>query len=282
MPVNTDELCLFIQFLTRSLSSPKSVKNYVSGLKTLHDLLHLPFPSYNDISVRLTFRGLDRSLSHVPNRAQPVTIQLLGEIHKLLDYKDPCQIVVWCLFLFLFFLFARKSQFIPISCAPGHIAKLVKRQDVVFKDGLLQVTFYWTKTRQSGGTPFVIPLSPIPGSLLCPVTAYHRMLKVVPAPQDSPLFVVQSPTGLKPIVYRYFHDIFRSFISALGLEQSKFSSHSFRRGGATFAFSLGLPGELIQAQGDWKSDCYKVYLEASFQDRVKVCKSMARSVSRLL
>ena len=146
LPVTSDELCLYIQFLTRTLSSPKSVRNYVSGLKTLHAMLHLNFPSYDDISVRLTLRGLDRSLAHVPRRAQPITVKVLHQLSLLIDTQDPFQSVVWTLFLFMFFLFSRKSQFVPVSCAHEHIAKLVSRQDVQYRDGVLQVTFYWTKT----------------------------------------------------------------------------------------------------------------------------------------
>lgn len=40
-----------------------------------------------------------------------------------------------------------------------------------------------------------------------------------------------------------------------------FSSHSFRRGGATFALSLGIPGEIIKLWGDWKSTAYLAYID---------------------
>ena len=37
------------------------------------------------------------------------------------------------------------------------------------------------------------------------------------------------------------------------------SRHSLRRGGATWAPSSGIPGEIDKAMGDWKSVCYLVY-----------------------
>ena len=280
LPITTDELCLYIQFLTRTLSSPISVRNYVSGLKTLHTMLHIPYPSNDEISVRLTLRGMDRSLSHVPKRAHPITVNILSQIFKLIDMHDPFQVVVWTLFLFMFYLFSRKSQFIPVLRASQHVSKLVTRQDVEFKEGVLHVTLYWTKTRQSGGEPLIIPLVPVPCSPLCPVTAYFHMLHRVPARPKDPLFVVPTTSGSKPIVYSLFHQILRAYLSTIGLDSSQYSSHSFRRGGATFAFSIGLPGELIQSQGDWKSDAYKVYLEMDISDRVKVAKTMAHHVSR--
>ena len=46
-----------------------------------------------------------------------------------------------------------------------------------------------------------------------------------------------------------------------GQDPSRFSSHSFRRGGACWALQCGVPGEVIQQFGDWKSDAYKDYLD---------------------
>jgi hypothetical protein len=41
------------------------------------------------------------------------------------------------------------------------------------------------------------------------------------------------------------------------------TGHSFRRGGASHAFNIGLPSEFIQAQGDWKSTAYLQYIVPS-------------------
>ena len=55
-----------------------------------------------------------------------------------------------------------------------------------------------------------------------------------------------------------------------------FTGHSFRRGGATYAFEAGIPGELIQICGDWSSDCYKQYLEFSMQTKLDLAAQFAR------
>lgn len=280
-PISTDDVCLYIQFLTRSLKSPQSVRNYLSGLKTLHTLCDMPFPSNSSVSIRLTLRGVDKQVSHVPKRALPMTPQILVRIYRLLDMSSPDHSVFWCLFLFLFFLFSRKSQFIPQSPSDPHIPKLVTRGDIVFHDGVVNVLFRWTKTRQTGGEPLVIPLLPIPGSVLCPVTAFLNMTQLVPAPSTAPAFVLPMSTGVSLITYPTFHAVLRSFLSRLGLKPQSFSSHSFRRGGASFAFSIGIPGEQIQKQGDWLSDAYKVYLEVNYEQRVAVARAMSKALDRV-
>ena len=142
------------------------------------------------------------------------------------------------------------------------------------------MTIWWTKTHQTGGEPLVIPLASIPGSPLCPVSVYRRMLQVAKVPPSFPAFVLYTNRGYKPILYREFHVLLRQLLARVGCDPSKFSSHSFRRGGTTFAFKTGVPSQLIKVQGDWKSDCFQRYIECDYQDRLQVAKSLSRHVIR--
>ena len=49
-------------------------------------------------------------------------------------------------------------------------------------------------------------------------------------------------------------------IVATGRDPSAYSAHSFRRGGTTFAFSLGMPFLTVKARGDWRSNCVEQYI----------------------
>ena len=80
--------------------------------------------------------------------------------------------------------------------------------------------------------------------------------------------------------YRDFHKVLRWLLVKAGYQASAYSSHSFRRGGATFAFSLGVRGELIQAQGDWVSDAYKLYLDLAGSNRQSLSQVMAQHLAR--
>ena len=48
-----------------------------------------------------------------------------------------------------------------------------------------------------------------------------------------------------------------------------YSSHSFRRGGAFFAYQSGVPLQLIKLLGDWKSDSVLLYLTALLNIRLQ-------------
>lgn len=47
LPVSVNTLCLYSQFLNRSFRSVQSIRNYLSGVKTLHYILDFEYPTSN-------------------------------------------------------------------------------------------------------------------------------------------------------------------------------------------------------------------------------------------
>ena len=76
----------------------------------------------------------------------------------------------------------------------------------------------------------------------------------VPVPLSSclPLFVYPAGSTLRPFTYSNFLQLLRERLTAIRLQPNLYSGHSFRHGGASFAFAPHLPRELIQQQGDWR------------------------------
>ena len=63
---------------------------------------------------------------------------------------------------------------------------------------------------------------------------------------------------------------FKKLMSLTGVVSSnQYIMHSFRRGVATFYFKSGVPGELVQLFGNWKSDCYLRYLRFSNETMIE-------------
>jgi hypothetical protein len=189
------------------------------------------------------------------------------------------QIVFFGVFLlFAFFLMSRKSNLVPDSVHSFDDKKQLTRGKVFINKGVAIVAFEWTKTIQSGERRLKIPLVNIPGSVLCPVNEYTRMCRVIPAPDDSPAFVLRKHYRLVHVTYPQCLSKLRYIINKTGRVSELYSSHSFRRSGATFAFRSHIPSKLIQSHGDWASDAYKVYLEFSFADNISVARDMANYI----
>ncbi|XP_033729484.1 uncharacterized protein LOC117318630 [Pecten maximus] len=280
LPVSTEIICLYAQFLSRTFISVDSIRNYIAGVKTLHMLLNLKY-DIRQYELNLVLKGLSRLNPHCPSQAKPITPQILGKIHQRLDHDDPEDTTLWCMFLFSFYLMLRKSNLMPNSSHKFDPSKHLLRQDILVEDGVLLVVVKWSKTNQFGHRIVRSPLVAIPGSPLCPLHAFVRMTDLNPARPRAPAFLKTTGKKIVPFCYPQFQQRLRELIHSVGLDAASFSSHSFRRGGATWAFSLGIPGELIQVQGDWASDAYKTYISFSLEDRLQVCRNMRDAILAL-
>ena len=150
---------------------------------------------------------------------------------------------------------------------------------MIAKEHGLLVNFKRTKTIQFGERRLHIPLLPIKGCPLCPVTVFQRMLELVPASHNSPLFLLPVNEHPRILTKSKFIAEFRKILRLAGIsDASNYRGHSFRRGAASWAFNSGVPGELIQLYGDWSSDAYKVYLEFDLQSKLRLAQQLRSSM----
>ena len=106
---------------------------------------------------------------------------MLTQMSSHMDLTAKIDIVYWCLFLFAFYLFARKSNLVPTTKRDLKSKKFLLRKNVSHEGEFLLVTMNWSKTIQYGERLLQTPLIPIPGSVLCPVSAYNNMCSQVKA-----------------------------------------------------------------------------------------------------
>ncbi len=150
--------------------------------------------------------------------------------HSKFKFSRSCSF--WSLFTLAFFSFQRKSNLVVsrVNKSP------VRRCDIKIGSRGLLITLHWTKTIQFGQKKLVIPVVHIPGSVLCPVRAYVNMCELVQALMDGPAFVKPFSGELVLITYVQYNGFIKQYVTKIGKNSAKFSSHSFRRGGATWAF----------------------------------------------
>ena len=268
-----------MQFLSRTLT-PASIRNYLSGVKLLHLFTGADYPFTKEFILSLTLRGIARNALHTPRRAPPVTPSILLRISRVLAFEgDPRSSTLFCAFLFTFYLMARLANIVPKSATSFDPRRHLTRGDVAVTSHGLLVTFKCTKTIQFGERRLHIPLLRIADSPLCPVSAYLHMIRLVPARRSCPVFLISGPVGLVPLTKRSFVSNFRSCLVAAGISDAQsFRGHSFRRGAASWAFSCGVPGELIQLYGDWSSDAYKLYLEFSLESKLALANQLRQAL----
>ena len=131
---------------------------------------------------------------------------------------------------------------------------------------------------ERGERSLEIPLPSLPRSPLCPVKAFRNMCQLVSAKDFHPAFAFPEKGSVVPVTYAQLQSFLRYLIKKTERDPSKYSSHSFRRGGGSWAFHSNVPVDLIQVQGDWGSDAYKKYLDFEFSDRARVAGAMGAAL----
>lgn len=277
-PVDAYILTLYAAFLARKFKSPQSVCNYVSGIKTIMEILDYPITVFSSPSLKLTLRGVSRLKQHKPKKASPITPNILLHMYSKLDLTVPFNAVTWALFLIAFFTMSRKSNLVLTK--GSKLNHHILRKDLKLKNGLLLVKFKSSKTNQDGTRHHLVPLIPIQNSVLCPITAYKNMCSMVPSSNEKmPAFsFFTKKDKLIPYTYEHYMSSIKALCEHIGLKSHKYSTHSFRRGGASWAFSNSVPGELLKTHGDWKSDAYQKYLDFSLEQKVLVGLLMSNSL----
>ena len=263
--------------------SPASISCYLNVIRLLHLESGFPNPLHHNFYLSSLLRGIRRNLSTPPKQKLPMTPSILLSMYTQLDLSNPIMVSFWAASLVAFFCFFRKSTLLPNSSVHNCSTQMCV-SDVTISDSLALIKVKHTKTLQFRDRLLQVPLPLIPGSPLCPVTPLRSLLHPsLPIPPHAPLFSYPLPKGgYSFLTHNSFSRLLRLTLSSCGISPSDYSGHSFRRGGASFAFSLGVPSELIKAQGDWSSDVYIRYLSSPLSDRIKLANLMAHNVPKKL
>ena len=112
------------------------------------------------------------------------------------------------------------------------------------------------------------------GHPLDPVGAWQKHAASSPLPATAHAFDFIEAGKQHPLQYDVLRKALKHCFEAICGSTATVSSHSLRRGGATFAWHSGVRDILIQAHGDWKSMCYRDYIDASVDARLSTTKRM--------
>ena len=274
-----DSLSLFIQYLSNKLRSPGAISNYLSGVKTMHIIHGFDTGMFDDFLIKMMLKGILVTKKYSPKKAAPITTDILRDMYMRVDTTAPNDCTFWALYVIAFFLLARKSNLVPDTVAKFDASKQLTRGDIQVTKSSLVITLKWSKTNQTGRKE-TFPLIRNAGNPLCPVRAYQQMVAMFPADNDAPAFLLKKYGVIRTATYRQFQDHIKESIKRIGLDPTDYSSHSFRRGGATYAFQCGLSPAMIKKLGDWKSDSYREYIDFPVKDRIRAGKRIRRQLNK--
>ena len=248
VPASEETIASYAAFLARRLK-PTSVRQYLNIVRVMHLECGESHPYKDSWLVKSTLKGIERAKGCEPNRKTPILPQTLFVIKDKLDFSLANDVIFWAACIVMFFGLLRKSNLFQEN-GDFDENKQLTIDCFSFENNSINLDIRWSKTIQCKEKVVNIKLPRLSGHPLCPYTAVQTLFD---RHRDK------SPRAQAfPIKGSYFNRRLRSLTKDC---PGDFSSHSFRRGGATWALMSGIPEAVIKLLGDWSSDCYLRYLD---------------------
>lgn len=282
-PISDSNLVRYIAYLARSIS-PQSIDKYLNVIRLIHLELGYKNPLENKHLVQSVLKGVARHKGLSVDKKLPISPTLLLNIRAQLNLANLNDCVFWAICLTLFFTWLRKSNVLPDSLKSFDSSKGLCRGDFVVSlkapcQGMF-VNIRWTKTIQYKDRVLICPLPFLPRHPLCPVTAILQAFRQTPqADSNGPAFLwLGQIKQLIPCTYPGFLSKLRFHLINCNVDPSRYTSHSFRRGGCSWGLSQGLNPDLLKQLGDWKSECYQEYVSVQLKDKISAIQQFACSL----
>lgn len=258
------------------MRSVKTVESYLYGVIKLHLYAGVKAPNIKDFQVRLTLKGIERKLQHRVRQQKPLTPELLLRIHSLLNFHRVNDVVFWAILLTGFFLLLRKSNLVAETQDTFDPKRQLTRKQVCLSESAVRVTITWAKTIQFNQRRLHLKMYRLSKNKLCPVRAFKKLFAMTsPRPEQS-CFLTQE--GL-PFSYNMLNYRIKKFLKMAGVKKyNRYSAHSLRRGGLLAGFKAGLPKNYLKVLGDWRSQCFEVYLSFPKEIRDTAAKKVRDSL----
>ena len=194
-PCDNKQLCRFGQYLIKTMESPESIGNYLSGIRTILALAGLEIPDAKDRQMQMFTTGLKRTMAHVVKQAEPVTPLILLQMSKVVNYKDKIKVIAWTATLLGFYMFLRKSNLVPDTMDTFEPLHQFRRKDInlLGLDKAMMCEIRWTKTIQFRQKVLRFPVLPAQNKAICPVFWTHKMIIDNPGQEEDPLFLITTP-----------------------------------------------------------------------------------------
>ena len=279
VPASSQLLCQYAAFLSNRLKY-QSVKQYMNIIRLLHKEWGMPNPCEDNFPLSMTLRGIRRHLGDRVTRKAPITPALLRTILAALDVSSTLGANIWAAALLMFFGLLRRSN--VLSTNKGFDpTKHLRRSDLCFSKNGLAVRIRWTKTLQYKQSEFSIPYPWDKGNPLCPTQAVFNAVRLSQsAPAEGPALVVDSSVSPSPLTPDIFIKCIRRALQGKIKDVKEYAGHSFRRGGATWAFSQNISVGQIKLLGRWTSDAYAAYILPTDSGLSKTTHTMVAATRR--
>ena len=257
-----------------------SIKGYLSAIRRMQIVggmgdpftISLPLLEYTLRGVKL--RQAKKQTTR-PRTRLPMTPSLMKKLRSSWekDSQSHNNIMLWAACCMAFFGFLRAGEITVPSLKEydpdGHLSA----GDVAL-DSQTDPTVVRVHIKESKTDPFRKGVYVYLGRTeneLCPVAAISAFL-VVRGTETGPFFRFASGA---PLSRELFVRRVREALEPWGIDEKKYSGHSFRIGAATAAAAAGVEDSLIKTLGRWESSAYQTYVRVPRDQLASISKRLS-------
>ena len=268
IPITQTLLCSYVAYLGHSGLKHTTIKVYLSAVRQLQISQGLKDPFAGEAMPQLdqVMRGIKRVEAEkgVTKRERlPISPNILTQLKQAWSPSGHTHNTKmnWAASTLCFFAFLRAGEMtIPDGQQFDESAHLSVKDIAV--DDVENPSMMQVRVKQSKTDPFRRGVNLYVGRTgadLCPVSAMLDYLNVR-GMSAGPLFKFEDG---RPLTRQRFVDEVRKGLKLAGINQDKYSGHSFRSGAATTAAARGVEDSIIKTLGRWESLAYLRYVKIS-------------------
>ena len=253
-------MCWYIEYLARHYSSPASISNAISHLRTFYSLSDISTRPLFHHRVGLALRSVAINIRHQPVGKHPVDPALLRAVmHQLGRCRSPEAMKLAILLMFMGFL--RQSSVAPHSVKGFDHTRHLTTADITPTHSGLRVKLKWTKTLQSSADATNIMLPTTEDPALCPLRAYTKYMAVAPTTVSNKQPLLRHNDG-NTLTVPFIRRQWALALAALGKTTTQFSLHSLRRGAAHYTYNEARADlNDVMSHGTWRSQAVRAYIK---------------------
>lgn len=233
-----------------------TIRTYLSGVKAWHLYHDCQFPHHATPRVELMLTTAKKLDLNAPTKSpkEPVLVTHLFTLLEALTNRSMEDLTAYTVALVAFWGMARMGELLKHNSSVDQI----RVKDLVWdpKGEYVTIRIRAAKTAAVGEIQDIHLRKQT--SLLDPVNAVRRLIKATNACDGDALFSYPMGKRRKTLTKSRCMTIFtKAWNASTG---AKLTGHSFRVGGASLRWNLGVPiGDIVMI-GRWKSKAYKLYL----------------------
>ena len=252
IPLTIDQVATYVAYLHDEGYAPTSIISYTSALGYIHRLRGHSDPT-SSVLVQKLLAGAVKLTPPTPPRL-PITLVILHRLLKAVDihinhyYHKP---LLKAMFLISFYGLMRMGE---VSMYKHGLVPLQMDQLQISKDKLVISITHFKYNSKLTPVDIIFPRHQDPQ--FCPVVHLSTYL-LLRGFQPGPIFAYPS---LAPVHRSFYSGKLCFLLKSIGCDVSRYQSHSFRIGGASYFAELGYTDSQIRLLGRWETNSFIKYI----------------------